>query len=45
MGSKVTQNVKGVEKVIKYKTLNMNNSGIIKLCVPVLTYRIVMLLM
>jgi len=28
----------GCRKDIKYKTMNMNNSEIIKLCVPFLTY-------
>jgi len=36
----VTQNVQGAEKDIKYKIMNMNNSKIIKLCVPFLTYEI-----
>jgi hypothetical protein len=36
----VTQNVQGAEKDTKYKTLNRNNSEIIKLCVPFLVYRI-----
>ena len=40
MDSKVNQNEQGTEKVIQYKTMNMNNSEITKLCVPFLTYRI-----